>query len=124
MTMPKKTAKASASIWPMNIIASGPRIGIWRRIRYGNRLPLLFDPAKPDLRKPHVEQHDFNAAQWMFSLVFDYGEGRYKEEEPDGDGRIFTPAYDAQRPWSVRRDPFSSFRSCFEMRTYRLCRRA
>ncbi|MFM0258421.1 SpvB/TcaC N-terminal domain-containing protein [Paraburkholderia sediminicola] len=96
-----------------------------QRIRYGNRVPLLFDPDTPDLRKPHVEQHDVDAAQWMFSLVFDYGEGRYEEEEPDGDGRIFTSAsYDAQRPWSVRRDPFSSFRSCFEMRTYRLCRHA
>src|SRR5208282_2233335 len=96
-----------------------------QRIRYGNRVPLLFDPAKPDLRKPHVEQHDICAARWMFSLVFDYGEGRYKEEEPDGEGRIFARAsYDAQRPWAVRRDPFSSFRSCFEVRTYRLCRRA
>jgi Salmonella virulence plasmid 65kDa B protein/Insecticide toxin TcdB middle/C-terminal region/Insecticide toxin TcdB middle/N-terminal region len=96
-----------------------------RRIRYGNRVPLLFDPDKPDLRKVHVEQHDLDAAQWMFSLVFDYGEGRYKEEEPDGDGRILAGTfYEAQRPWSVRRDPFSSFRSCFEVRTYRLCRRA
>jgi hypothetical protein len=96
-----------------------------QRIRYGNRVPLLFDPAKPDLRKPHVDQHDVDAAQWMFSLVFDYGEGRYTEEAPDGDGRIFARAsYDAQRPWAVRRDPFSSFRSCFELRTYRLCRRA
>ena len=96
-----------------------------QRIRYGNRVPLLFDPAKPDLRKPHVEQLDIYAAQWMFSLVFDYGEGRYREEEPDCEGRIFARAsYDAQRPWAVRRDPFSSFRSCFEVRTYRLCRRA
>ena len=86
-----------------------------RRIRYGNRVPLLFDPAKPDLRKPHVEPHDVDAAQWMFSLVFDYGEGRYQEEEPDGDGRIFARAsYDARCPWAVRRDPFSSFRSCFK----------
>jgi RHS repeat-associated protein len=94
-----------------------------QRIRYGNRVPLLFDPARPDLRKPHVELRDVDAAQWMFSLVFDYGEGRSKEEKPDGDGRIFARAsYDSQRPWSVRRDPFSSFRSCFEVRTYRLCR--
>ncbi len=96
-----------------------------QRIRYGNRVPLLFDPVKPDLRKPHVEQHDFDAARWMFSLVFDYGEGRYTQEEPDRDGRIFARAsYEAQRPWAVRRDPFSSFRSRFEVRTYRLCRRA
>ena len=96
-----------------------------QRIRYGNRVPLLFDPAKPDLRKSHFEQHEVESAQWMFSLVFDYGEGRYKEEDPDGDGQIFARAsYDAQRPWAVRLDPFSSFRSCFEVRTYRLCRRA
>ena len=58
-------------------------------------------------------------------MVFDYGEGRYQEEEPDAEGRIFArAAYDARRPWPVRRDPFSSFRSCFEIRTYRLCRRA
>jgi len=63
-----------------------------RRIRYGNRVPLLFDPVKPDQRKPHVEQQDVDAAQWMFSLIFDYGEGRYKEENPDGDGRIFARA--------------------------------
>jgi hypothetical protein len=96
-----------------------------RRIRYGNRVPLMFDPAKPDLRKPHVAQHDVDAAQWMFSLVFDYGEDRCTQEEPDRDGRIFTRAsYEARRPWAVRRDPFSSFRSCFEVRTYRLCRHA
>jgi RHS repeat-associated protein len=94
-----------------------------RRIRYGNRVPLMFDPAKPDLRKLHVAQHDVDAAQWMFSLVFDYGEGRCTEEAPDRDGRIFAQAsYEAQHPWAVRRDPFSSFRSCFEVRTYRLCR--
>jgi len=96
-----------------------------RRIRYGNRVPLLFDPEKPDLRRPHVEAPDYDAAQWMFSLVFDYGEGRYQEAEPDHEGRIFARAfYDAECPWAVRRDPFSSFRSCFEVRTYRLCRRA
>ena len=96
-----------------------------RRVRYGNRIPLLFDPGGPDLRKSHVELHDLDTAQWMFSLVFDYGEGRYREEQPDGDGRIFArSSYDAQEAWDVRRDPFSSFVSCFEVRTYRLCRQA
>lgn len=96
-----------------------------RRIRYGNRVPLLFDPEKPDLRRPHVETPDYDAARWMFSLVFDYGEGRYQEEAPDQAGRIFARAScDGERPWAVRPDPFSSFRSCFEVRTYRLCRRA
>jgi len=96
-----------------------------RRVRYGNRIPFLFDAAKPDLRKPHVASHDADAAQWMFSLIFDYGEDRCTQEEPDRDGQIFARAsYEARRPWAVRRDPFSSFRSCFEVRTYRLCRHA
>jgi RHS repeat-associated protein len=96
-----------------------------RRVRYGNRIPLLFDPAKPGLRRPHVAPHDVDAAQWMFSVVFDYGEDRCTLEEPDPEGRIFARAsYEARRPWPVRRDPFSSFRSCFEVRTYRLCRHA
>jgi RHS repeat-associated protein len=96
-----------------------------QRVRYGNRVPLLLDSAAPDLRKPHVKQQDFDAAQWMFSLIFDYDEGRYEREETRDDEPVFVRAsYDAQRPWAVRRDPFSSFRSCFEVRTYRLCRRA
>jgi RHS repeat-associated protein len=96
-----------------------------RRVRYGNRVPLVFDPATADLRRSHVEALDVDGTQWMFSLVFDYGEGRYREGEADDDGRIFARvSYDAPHPWGVRRDPFSSFRSCFEVRTYRLCRRA
>ena len=30
---------------------------------------------------------------------------------------------DNQRPWSVRQDPFSTYRAGFEVRTYRLCQR-
>jgi RHS repeat-associated protein len=96
-----------------------------RRIRYGNRVPLLADPTRPDARQSHVEPLDVDAADWMFSVVFDYAEGHYKEEAPDDDGRIFTRAsYHGHHPWAVRRDPFSSFRSTFEVRTYRLCRTA
>lgn len=95
-----------------------------KRVSYGNRVPVMVDPARPDLRKLHTGRQDLDGAQWMFSLVFDYGEGRYEEDEPDAEGRIFARAsYEARRPWRVRRDPFSSFRSCFEVRTYRLCRR-
>lgn len=31
--------------------------------------------------------------------------------------------YTSDRPWTVRRDPFSTCRPGFELRTYRLCRR-
>ena len=62
----------------------------------------------------------------MFEVVFDYDDGHYQQEPPDGDGRIFVRASAAQLPdsyWPVRKDPFSSYRSGFEVRSYRLCRR-
>jgi Salmonella virulence plasmid 65kDa B protein len=61
---------------------------------------------------------------WLFELVFDYDEGHYAELEPDADGRRYVRA--STQPagsWSVRRDPFSTYRPAFELRTYRLCRR-
>jgi hypothetical protein len=95
-------------------------------IRYGNRQPLLIDPTQPSFRQPHVPAPDFSAANWMFEVVFDYGEGHYQEMPPDADGRIFAAATLRPPPngtWPVRLDPFSTYRSCFEVRSYRLCRR-
>ena len=64
-----------------------------KRIRYGNGAP-------------------FVASDWLFEVVFDYGEH---------DATV--PEVDEARPWPVRMDPFSRFRSGFDVRTYRLCRR-
>jgi RHS repeat-associated protein len=95
-----------------------------KRIRYGNRVPLLCDPERPAWRRGHCEPHDIESAGWMFEVVFDYGEGHYREEPPDREGRTFALAGTApERDWQVRRDPFSSYRSAFEIRSYRLCRR-
>jgi RHS repeat-associated protein len=75
-----------------------------KRVRYGNSLPYF----------PHRE--DFDDADWQrrnswyFQVVLDYG------EHPAG-----TP--DEQPAWPARRDPFSSCRAGFEVRSYRLCRR-
>ena len=70
-----------------------------KRIRYGNLVSTLeLDPRK---------RQDFT-----FEVVFDYG---------DHDQINPTPA--ETQPWSIRKDPFSSYRSGFEMRTYRLCQR-
>ncbi|HEY2714689.1 MAG TPA: SpvB/TcaC N-terminal domain-containing protein [Solirubrobacterales bacterium] len=70
-----------------------------KRIRYGNRVPYhAGDPALPQ--------------DWLFEVVFDYG-----EHDPDA------PAPEEAAPWSPRPDPFSSYRSGFEIRTHRLCRR-
>ena len=56
---------------------------------------------------------DENGAQqeaYAFEMVFDYGE--YDLDDPD------LPI----KPWEVRRDPFSSYRTGFEIRTSRLCK--
>ena len=52
-------------------------------------------------------------AEWLFEVVFDYGE---HDATPD--------ASDAETStWPARPDPFSTYRAGFEVRTYRLCHR-
>jgi hypothetical protein len=70
-----------------------------KRIKYGNHVSRLLQP-------------DLAAAQWMFEVVFDYGEHHPANPKPHDSAA-----------WPVRNDPFSSYRSGFEVRTYRLCRR-
>lgn len=79
-----------------------------KRIKYGNKTPSL---ASEDLS---VRQ------DWMFEVVFDYGE--HYDEDAKGDVQSLNFA-DDQRAWNVRQDPFSSYRAGFEVRTYRLCQR-
>lgn len=92
-----------------------------KRILYGNRKPLLLDITRPSFRKPHTKQEDFSA-DWMFELVFDYGDHDTDSPKPDDD-----TAKDAEGllkyPWMSRPDSFSSYRAGFEIRTYRLCHR-
>jgi RHS repeat-associated protein len=73
---------------------------------YGNLTPYFLDLS---LNKPAALPTD-----WRFELVFDYGEHDENVPVPD----------DTAKPWVCRADPFSSYRSSFEVRTYRLCRRA
>ncbi|MBY0485065.1 SpvB/TcaC N-terminal domain-containing protein, partial [Nitrosomonas sp.] len=79
-----------------------------KRIKYGNIAPRR---SGEDLSK---------RTDWMFEAVFDYGE-HYVE---DTNGNVQVVHYTAvQREWDLRLDPFSSYRSGFEVRTYRLCQR-
>jgi RHS repeat-associated protein len=71
-----------------------------KRIRYGNTTP--YRPSE----NPQLP------TDWRFEVVLDYGE--HDPARP-------TPAEAA--PWSQRPDAFSTYRSCFEIRTQRLCRR-
>ncbi|WP_395110158.1 SpvB/TcaC N-terminal domain-containing protein [Actinomadura sp. SCN-SB] len=70
-----------------------------KTIRYGNRVSALVEP-------------DLSRTGWHFEVVFDYGEH---------DECVPRPA--ESRRWPCRPDPFSSYRSGFEVRTYRLLRR-
>lgn len=72
---------------------------------YGNATP------SADL---YLWDSDTPAAQWLFSLVFDYGE---RTLEP-----LQVPPYGATGAWLGRSDPFSSYAFGFELRTHRLCR--
>jgi len=76
-----------------------------KRIKYGNRTPYfpILHEDKPPTPLP---------AEWLFEVVFDYGE--HDQEAP-------LPAESGT--WPVRNDPFSSYRAGFEVRTYRLCQR-
>ncbi len=84
-----------------------------KRIKYGNNTP----------RRPNE-----NLAQrtdWMFEVVFDYGEHYTENSQTGNDQSQPTDVHikDDQRGWAIRPDPFSSYRSGFEVRTNRLCQR-
>ena len=72
-----------------------------KRIKYGNKVSRLVKPKPVD--------------DWMFEVVFDYGEHDADSPQVDDDSN--------KRPWQARQDPFSSHRAGFEVRTYRLCKR-
>jgi len=71
-----------------------------KRIKYGNQTP----------RQPNEDLS--LRTDWLFEVVFDYGEHDLTNPKPNDSGI-----------WTVRNDPFSSYRSGFEVRTYRLCQR-
>lgn len=69
-----------------------------KRVKYGCTTP--FDPlsgTEPDC---------------LFETIFDYGEHHTSVPSPL-----------EENSWAFREDPFSSYRSTFEIRTYRLCQR-
>ncbi len=77
-----------------------------KHVFYGNRAPYF-----PDLT---AGQPVSLPTDWCFELVFDYGEHDDKAPLPQ----------ETIQSWGCRDDAFSTFRPTFEVRTYRLCRRA
>ena len=85
-----------------------------KRIRYGNEVAYyLQDNQNPYLfNRPQNTPEEPKNEHFCFELVLDYGEHDMNNPTPDDTD-----------PWSSRQDPFSAYRSGFEMRTYRLCKR-
>ena len=78
-----------------------------KRIKYGNKSH--FNTASLDLTNWDI----FLSKQvYLFEMVFDYGEHNAAK-----------PAPDEINTWTCRQDPFSNYKSGFDIRTYRLCSR-
>lgn len=90
-----------------------------KRIRYGNRRPLLVaDGTRPAFLDPA----SVAVAEWLFEVVFDYGDHAADDPAPDDDSAR-GPDGALLHPWPARDDAFATCRPGFELRTLRLCRR-
>jgi Salmonella virulence plasmid 65kDa B protein len=84
-----------------------------KHIYYGNQKTLLDSAGRrPRFLVKELIDTQIANAEWMFQIVFDYGEHHEKLPEPSDSGA-----------WKFRQDPFSSYRSRFEIRTTRICQR-
>ena len=75
-----------------------------KKILYGNKTPYYLGDALP------------TEADFMFKVVLDYG-------EHDASPGIPKDIDQEKTPWVCRKDPFSTYRPGFELRTYRRCNR-
>lgn len=95
-----------------------------KRIRYGNRVPVLLDLSEDSARRSHLPRPDIDPnTGWLFEVVFDHGDEPFGVEPPAEGFQRVRWSDDAPRPRLQRRDPFSNLRAGFEIRTHRLCRR-
>ncbi|KAI5794252.1 hypothetical protein DFH27DRAFT_627226 [Peziza echinospora] len=83
-----------------------------KRIKYGNMAPSR--DADWDIVSVSALAEREQGQTWMFEAVLDYGE--HGVERP-------RPAEAEGAAWAVRTDPFSTYTSGFELRSYRVCRR-
>ncbi|MEO6599127.1 MAG: SpvB/TcaC N-terminal domain-containing protein, partial [Polyangiaceae bacterium] len=90
-----------------------------KRIFYGNTAPWQSQSSvtpfvAPDFSKPR---------SWLFELVLDHGEGHFSVTQDSNGRELATASINGTEAWPVRQDPFSRYRSTFEVRSYRLCQR-
>lgn len=77
-------------------------------VKYCNRSPWYSD-------HPYIPNLPDESTEYFFEVVMDYGE----HKDPDNEEQ--TPDHEEIRPWEARPDAFSTYRSGFEIRTYRRC---
>lgn len=85
-----------------------------KRVKYGNHKAYYADPLNPYQCIDPTQTLGSEDERHYFELVFDYGE--HHSEVPE-------PTEEENRSWDYRPDAFSSYRSGFEIRTVRLCKR-
>ena len=91
-----------------------------RRIYYGNT---------PDSLEENLQVGPTrNGRHYVFEVLFDYGDCSTKDDLIDPEKAYLAPPQEGQveftsENWLLRQDPFSSFRSGFEVRTLRRCQR-
>ena len=85
-----------------------------KHVYYGNRQPLIDSASgrRPRFLEKTTIDAQIASSQWLFEVVLDYGEHDMVSPRPGDTGE-----------WTSRKDPFSTYRSGFEVRTTRLCRR-
>jgi hypothetical protein len=93
------------------------------RFDYPAGAPTFLATAQKYLKRVlYGNQTAGSASGFLFEMVLDYGDHSAFPTTPPTVPLAVPPASPDQ-PWPVRQDAFSSYRSGFEVRTYRLCRR-
>ncbi|KAF1823158.1 SpvB-domain-containing protein, partial [Dissoconium aciculare CBS 342.82] len=77
------------------------RMRYLKKVCYGNRQPVAMGSLT-----------NGSKTSFMFEIIFDYGEHDQS-----------VPTTEEKNPWSARKDPYSSYRSGYEVRCYRVCMR-
>jgi Salmonella virulence plasmid 65kDa B protein len=80
-----------------------------KRVLYSNHKPLLDSNGQ---RPIFLLPEQLTNTEWLFETVFDYGEHSLNNPTPS-----------ETSVWDYRQDAFSTYRSGFEVRTKRLCKR-
>lgn len=119
---PTAPARVLAWLIQYSVTALGDRVEYRYKAEDGDNIPSLPSNAGRDhSANRYIAEIRYGAYDdgqgglaYAMRVVFDYGEYDISIDNPDP----YTPV----RTWPARPDPFSSYRSGFEIRTYRLCR--